>query len=162
VAVDPAATSSPEADETGIVVAGIGFDGQGYVLADLSRRATPDGWARAAVAAYNEWECDGIVYESNQGGDMVKHVLHSIDRSVPLRAVHASRGKQVRAEPVAARYEQGRVHHVGTLRTLEDQMCDWDPTAGYSPDRVDALVWALTCLMGKGQITGLDRSALGV
>ena len=162
VAVDPAATDNPDSDETGIVVAALGSDNHGYVLADLSRRMSPDQWGQAAVAAYDEWQADRVVYETNQGGDMVAHVLRSVRRDLPIKGVHATRGKMLRAEPVAARYEQGHVHHVGTLPQLEDQMCDWDPTAGYSPDRVDALVWALTELMGRPAIMGLDRRAMGI
>ena len=154
VAIDPAVTNTEESDETGIIVAGLGRDGNGYVLADLSLKASPDGWGRRAAKAFDEFSADRVVYEANQGGDMVRHVLKTVDQRLPLREVHASRGKQTRAEPIAALYEQGRVHHVGVLRKLEDQMTTWqpdDPRAG-SPDRVDALVWALTDLM-------LDRTA---
>jgi phage terminase large subunit-like protein len=149
VAVDPAATATEDSDETGIVVAGRGRDGHGYVLADVSVKASPDGWGRRAVAAYHDFAADRVVYEANQGGDMVKHVLRSVDPRLPLRDVHASRGKRTRAEPIAAFYEQGRVHHVGVHRRLEDQLCNWSPDdlRADSPDRMDALVWALTDLM---------------
>lgn len=147
VAVDPATTSGEDSDETGIVVAGVGVDGRGYVLADRSCRATPDGWARRAVAAYHEFGADRIVYETNQGGDMVTHTLRTVDRAVPLKGVHASRGKRTRAEPVAALYEQGKVTHPAPLDDLEDQLCGWTPEASASPDRLDALVWALTDLL---------------
>lgn len=150
VAIDPAASSGPEADETGIVVAGLGVDGDAYILADRSCRASPDGWARRAVGAFHELRADRIVAEVNNGGEMVGHTLRTVDRRVAYRAIHASRGKRVRAEPVAALYEQGRVHHVGIFSDLEDQLCTWTAEDGESPDRLDALVWALTDLMLGG------------
>lgn len=152
VAIDPAVTSRDDSDETGIIVAGLGADRRGYVLADLSGRHKPDAWGRIAINAYHEWKADRIVAESNQGGEMVSHVLRTIDGDVPVRLVHASRGKVARAEPVAALYEQGRVSHVGTLAKLEDQLCTWSQGQA-SPDRMDALVWAVTELMlGRGEI----------
>lgn len=152
VAIDPAVTSNADSDETGIVVAGLGTDGRGYVLADRSGRYKPDGWARRAVEAYHEWKADRIVAEGNQGGEMVTHVIGTVEQGLPIRIVHATRGKVTRAEPVAALYEQGRVSHVGSLAQLEDQLCTWTPGAG-SPDRLDALVWALTELMlGRGEL----------
>lgn len=149
VAIDPAVTSGEDADETGIIVAGLGVDGHGYVLADRSvHLASPETWARRAVVAYREFTADRIVAEVNNGGEMVELTLRTVDRSVSYRAVHASRGKRVRAEPVAALYEQGRIHHVGAHPTLEDQMCQFVPEGSdISPDRVDALVWAMTDLM---------------
>lgn len=149
VAIDPATTSNAESNETGIIVAGLGRDGHGYVLNDVSVRDTPDGWARRAVNAYREAKADRIIYEANQGGDMVATTLRTIDRSVPLTAVTASRGKLTRAEPVSALYQQGRVHHVGAFAALEDQMTSWVPGEP-SPDRMDALVWAITSLMITG------------
>jgi predicted phage terminase large subunit-like protein len=146
VAIDPAATANTGSDETGIVVCGKGADEQGYVLDDLSLRASPDGWARAAINAYHSWKADRIVIEDNQGGDMCEYTLRTVDRNVPITRVHASRGKQTRAEPVAALYEQGRVHHVGNLPDLEEQLVSWVPGEN-SPDRLDALVHALTNLM---------------
>lgn len=152
VAIDPAATSKDSSDETGIVVAGLGADGRGYVLADRSGRFKPDAWARRAVEAYHAHQADRIVAEGNQGGEMVAHVLGTVEAGLPLRIVHATRGKVTRAEPIAALYEQGRVSHVGSLPQLEDQLCTWTPGAT-SPDRLDALVWALTELMlGKGEL----------
>jgi len=147
VAVDPAAGSGEQNDETGIIVAGLGADGHGYVLEDLSLRASPHGWGHAAVSAYWRWSADRIIGEVNNGGDMIEHVLRTIDPSVSYKAV--------RAEPVAALDEQGRVHHCGSFRELEDQMCamtaDFDrAAAGFSPDRVDARVWALSELMLGG------------
>lgn len=148
VAIDPAVTSGEEADETGIVVAARGVDGRGYVLADLSCRLSPDAWAKRAVNAYREFEADRIVAETNNGGDLVERVIRTVDANVPYRAVTASRGKRVRAEPIAALYEQGRVSHVGGFSELEDQMCMFVPdNFDGSPDRVDALVWALSDLM---------------
>jgi phage terminase large subunit-like protein len=152
VAIDPAVTSGEDADETGIVVAGKTTDGAGYVLGDLSGRYAPIEWAQKAIAAYRAFSADRIVAEVNNGGDMVEATLRMVDSDIPFTAVRASRGKVVRAEPVAALYEQGRVHHVGGFARLEDQMCafttDFDRgMAGYSPDRVDALVWALSELL---------------
>lgn len=152
VAIDPATTATASSDETGIVIAGLGVDGRGYVLADRSGRYKPDEWARRAVEAYHAHKADRIVAEGNQGGDMVTHVLRTAWPDAPVRIVHASRGKVARAEPVAALYEQGRVSHVGALPQLEDQMCSWTPGQA-SPDRMDALVWALTELMlGRGDL----------
>lgn len=146
VAVDPSVTSSEDSAETGIVLAGLGMDGHGYVLEDLSLQGTPAEWAQVAVGIYRQKRADRLVAETNQGGEMVEHTLRTVDRNVSYRAVHASRGKVTRAEPIAALYEQGRVHHVGSLPELEDQMCEWVPGEP-SPDRMDALVWALTDLM---------------
>lgn len=174
VAVDPPASEKAEA---GIVVAAIDGQGRGYVLEDASLHATPDEWGRAVVTAYDEWDADMIVYEANQGGDMVASVIRAAARVmreehirtadfVPVSAVHATRGKYVRAEPVSQLYEQGKVYHVGFFAELEDQMCEYMPddvakkptkksadgtvTRQASPDRMDALVWALTSLMVGG------------
>jgi len=148
VAVDPAVTSRADSDETGIVVAGIGIDGYGYVLADESLRGSPNQWASAAVRAFHRWRADRIVAESNNGGEMVGLTIRTVDPNVPVKLVHASQGKRTRAEPVAARYEQGRVRHPIPLPGLEEQMLTWDPARDDdSPDRVDALVWALTELL---------------
>lgn len=152
VAVDPSGTKgeSDDGDEIGIVVAGKGVDGRGYVLADRTCKLSPDGWGRRAVAAYAEFKADRIIAERNFGGAMVEHVIKTIDRTASYKEVVASRGKVARAEPVAALYEQGRVSHVGSFPELEDQMCQID-ASGFigegSPDRADALVWALTELM---------------
>jgi phage terminase large subunit-like protein len=146
VAIDPAATSSATSDETGIIVAGLGVDGHGYILEDYTMRGTPDQWARAAVDAYHQWQADRIVAEVNQGGEMVEAVIRTVDVMVPYKSVHASRGKATRAEPISALYDQGRVHHVGSLPHLEDQMTQWIPGMK-SPDRMDALVWAVHELM---------------
>lgn len=152
VAIDPSGTKGEEddGDSIGIVVAGKGVDGLAYVIADRSCKLSPDGWGRRAVAAYHEFGADRIIAERNYGGAMVEHVIKTVDRDVPYTEVVASRGKVVRAEPVAALYEQGRVKHVGELDLLEDQMCAMTGD-GYlgdgSPDRVDAAVWAITDLM---------------
>ena len=152
VAIDPAAASGDDADETGIVTAGRDREGHGYVLADASGHYAPAEWARAAIAAWRAHRADRIVAEINNGGEMVEAMLRMIDPNVPFSPVRASRGKVARAEPVAALYEQGRIHHCGAFPQLEDQMCafasDFDrQAAGYSPDRVDALVWAFTDLL---------------
>lgn len=146
-AVDPAATSTASADDTGIIVAGLGADGDAYVLADRTCHLEPNGWAQRAVGAHRAFLGDRIVAEVNNGGEMVRSVIETADPSVPYRPVHASRGKQIRAQPVAALYEQGRVHHVGGLPELEDQQTTWVPEDAKSPDRLDALVWAITDLM---------------
>lgn len=150
VGIDPAATSTEGADETGIVVCGLGADKHGYVLSDVSARLAPIAWARAAIKEYRNRNADRIVAEVNNGGEMVELTLRTVDPSVSYKAVHASRGKAKRAEPVSALYEQGKVHHVGAFHQLEDQMCNWVPdleAEQNSPDRMDALVWALTELM---------------
>lgn len=152
VAIDPAVTSGEEADETGIVVVGKDHNGHGYVLADISGRYQPIDWAKCAIAAYRTYKADRIIAEVNNGGEMVGNTLRMVDENVPFTAVHASRGKVTRAEPVSALYEQGRMHHVGPFPQLEDQMTnftsDFDrQAAGYSPDRLDALVWATTELL---------------
>ena len=160
VAVDPAVTFGPDADETGIIVVGRTPDGQAYILDDLSGRYPPIEWATRAIHAYREHHADRIVAEVNQGGAMVETTLRSVDPGIPFKAVHASRGKQARAEPVSALYEQGRVHHVGMFGPLEDQMCTYDGSrAGASPDRLDALVWALTELMLGEPLGGYFRLA---
>jgi phage terminase large subunit-like protein len=147
VAIDPAMTSGEEADETGIVVAGKGTDGHGYVLADRTCRLSPEGWAGRAVAAYREFKADRVVAEVNNGGDMVGSMVKNADPNAAYKEVRASRGKRVRAEPISQLYEQGKVHHVGTFEALEDQMVTFVPDIADSPDRVDALVWALSDLM---------------
>ena len=150
VGVDPAVTGGEDSNETGIIVAGKGLDGLGYVLADRSCRASPDAWARRAVAAYHEFKTDRIIAESNQGGEMVSLTIKTVDPTVPVELVHASRGKKARAEPIAALYEQGKVFHAGAFSDLEDQLCSWAPEDGESPDRLDALVWALSSIMFVG------------
>lgn len=154
VAVDPPVSSGAGADECGIIVAGRGADGLAYVLEDATcQGASPTVWAGRAVVAYYRHDADRLVVEVNQGGDMVKTVIGQVDGNVAYKAVRASRGKVLRAEPVAALYEQGRVRHGGVFPALEDQMCAFDSenARARSPDRVDALVWALTELMLSGE-----------
>lgn len=163
VAVDPPASSGRRADACGLVVAGIDADRVGHVLADGSlSSARPHEWAQGAIALYRRHEADALVVEVNQGGEMAEAVLREVDPSVPVTAVHATRGKFLRAEPVAALYAQGRVRHAGAFPKLEDEMTDFGPgglSSGRSPDRLDALVWALTHLMltpkAKPRVRGL-------
>lgn len=158
VAVDPAVSNNEGSDEHGIVVVGLARDkdgyARGYVLEDGTVRGRPEEWARKAVALYRTWSADKIVAEKNQGGLMVESTIKSVDRSVPVKLVHASRGKVTRAEPISALYEQGRIHHVGRFDALEDQMCLFSvdtirSISNGSPDRVDALVWGLTEIFDK-------------
>lgn len=154
VAVDPPASMGENADECGIIAAGLAADGTAYVIDDKSIQGlSPHGWAARAVSLYHTFEADRMVAEVNMGGAMVEAIMREIDPSIAYRGVHAARGKMVRAEPVAALYEQGRVKHYGAFSALEDQMCNYTgPVSGKrgngtSPDRMDALVWALTELM---------------
>jgi phage terminase large subunit-like protein len=161
VAVDPPASSSRRADSCGIVAAGIDRDGLVFVLADATLQGVrPSAWAEVALALFHRLEADMLVVETNQGGEMAEAVLREADPSVPVRPVRATRGKYLRAEPVAQLYEQGRVRHVGPFPRLEDEMCDFGAakgpggrggggyqlSSGRSPDRLDALVWAITTL----------------
>jgi phage terminase large subunit-like protein len=160
VAVDPSGTKGDgSGDDIGIVVAGLGMDGHGYVLEDATCQMGPEGWGRRTVERYGHWRADRVIGEANFGGDMVRFTVATADRSVPYKDVKASRGKAVRAEPISALYEQGKVHHVGTFPDLEDQMCNFT-ASGYvgegSPDRADALVWALTELMLEGKASAFD------
>jgi phage terminase large subunit-like protein len=151
VAVDPAVSANAESDMTGIVVAGQDINGVCYVLQDATERFTPEGWAAKAIELYNEYGADRIVAERNQGGEMVRYTFKSVDETIPIKLVHASRGKFARAEPVSALYERGRVKHVKGLDALEDQMVQWEPLGSIgSPDRLDAVVWAITELALKG------------
>ena len=144
VAVDPSGGDGPDSDEQGIIVAGLGVDGELYVLADRSCKLSPNGWASRAVAAFHEFAADRVVAEVNYGGAMVESTIRQVSKTVPIKVITASRGKVQRAEPVAAAYEQHRVHHVGAMAKLEDQLTTWTPADGTSPDRLDALVWAVT------------------
>jgi predicted phage terminase large subunit-like protein len=155
VAVDPAISVSETSDETGIIVAGLGTDGHGYVLADESGKFSPIDWARKAVALYRKWAANRIIAEVNQGGAMVETTLRMVDKNASYKAVHASRGKVTRAEPISALAEQHRIHLVGSFPELEDQLCSYAAGSSDSPDRLDALVWAFTELMvdaGPGPI----------
>ncbi len=144
VAVDPATTSGENSDETGIVVCAKGADGRGYVLADLSCKMSPDGWAHVVAAAYEKYSADRVIAEKNQGGDMVETIVRSVMPNIAYRGVTARVGKRLRAEPVTALYEQGRISHVGSFPSLEDQLTTWVPDSGESPDRLDALVHGFT------------------
>ena len=163
VAVDPPAAAAARNSCCGIVVAGLDASGRGVVLADGSlEAASPAAWGRAVVRLYRRFDADRVVAEVNQGGDMVAAILRSVDPAVPVTTVRATRGKWLRAEPVAALYEQGRVVHADAFPELEDQMCDFGPdglSSGRSPDRLDALVWALTALLmtarGTPRVRGL-------
>jgi phage terminase large subunit-like protein len=146
VAIDPSATSHEDSSETGIIVAGLGINDHGYVLEDVTLRGSPTEWATQAIAAYHKYTADRIIAEVNNGGDMVETVIRSVNKSVSFSQVRASRGKATRAEPVSALYEQGLVHHLGAFAELEDQMVTW-VTGEKSPDRMDALVWAISELM---------------
>jgi len=152
VAVDPAISAEARSDETGIVVCGVGEDGRGYVLGDYSVKGAPEEWARAAIAAFDLHDADAIVAEVNQGGDMVKHTIHAVRKSVRVIEVRATRGKHLRAEPISALYSIGKVSHVGAFPKLEAQMC-LITAAGYegdgSPDRADAMVYGMTELFPK-------------
>jgi phage terminase large subunit-like protein len=151
VAVDPPASSSKRADACGIVAVGMDEGGVAYVLEDVTASGLkPPEWAAKAVALYQRLQADALIVETNQGGEMATSVIREVDSSVPVVSVRATRGKYLRAEPVSVLYAQGRVHHVGALPELEDELCDFGPgglTSGRSPDRMDALVWALTELM---------------
>ncbi len=163
VAVDPPVSSGRTADACGIVAAGVADDGIFYVLADDSLSgATPAAWATKAIALWRRVEADALVAEVNQGGEMVRAVLNEVDASVPVTSVRASRGKFLRAEPVATLYEQGRVKHAGVFAALEDEMCDFGSgglSSGRSPDRLDAMVWAVSALLqgtrGGPRVRGL-------
>lgn len=161
VAIDPAVTNNEGSDETGIVVAGKDNQGKAFVLADYSIKASPLEWAQRAIDAYDKHEANIIVGETNNGGDMIETILKQLRPEIPYKSVRASRGKQLRAEPVAAYYEQNRVSHLGGMQKLEDQMVSWTPDDPKSPDRVDALVWAITELLStSGTLTYLAHLAV--
>jgi phage terminase large subunit-like protein len=155
VGVDPAAESKSESNSTGIIVGGMGYDYEYYVLGDYTVHGSPDEWANASMRAARLHNVDCVVPEKNQGGEMVTKVLRTVDKRIPILPVHASKGKRTRAEPIAALYEQGKVHHVGSFPDLEDELCSWVPDSGMpSPDRLDALVWALTAVTSRGSMRG--------
>ena len=169
VSLDPATTSGEDADETGIVVVGVaqenGVD-HAFVLEDLSGRYAPHEWSRVAITAYHRYSASRIVAETNAGGEMVENVLRQIDPNVSFREVKASRGKVRRAEPVAALSEQGRLHLIGSFPTMEDQCAALTPDfdrvkAGYSPDRLDAMVWGVTdTVIDRNPFSLVSRSDL--
>ena len=153
VAIDPAVTSEKDADDTGMVVAGMDYEGNGYVLDDQTGTYTPTEWAQLAINLFNKWKADRIIGEANNGGDLIETVIRNLDRNIPYSKVWAARGKVARAEPIAALYEQGRVHHVGILPELETEMTTWAGMTGEkSPNRIDALVWALSELVLTNEI----------
>jgi len=159
VAIDPATTSGEDSDDTGICAFGIDAAGDGYVLADDTCHLPPAQWARRSVDTFDRWGGDRIIGEANNGGDMVELTVRTERRNVPYEKVHASRGKVARAEPVAALYEQGRIHHCGAFAGLEDEMANFVPgKLAKSPNRVDALVWAASYLMLKPQRVGRSLS----
>jgi phage terminase large subunit-like protein len=148
VAVDPPVSATKRSDACGIVVAGVAADGNVWVLEDATVQGKkPHEWAGRVANAYHRHEADRVIAETNQGGNMVESVIRTVDPAIPVRPVRARRGKWLRAEPVAALYEQGRVRHARRFPLLEDEMCDFGPdglSSGRSPDRLDALVWAVT------------------
>jgi phage terminase large subunit-like protein len=173
VAIDPAVTANKESDMTGIVVAGIDVNGICYILGDYTEKLSPQGWASKAISLYHQYQADRIVAEVNQGGDMVRTTLHGEDETVPVKMVRASRGKYARAEPISALYERKLVKHVSNppdgakLDDLETQMRTWEPLGSIgSPDRLDAMVWALTDLSlngyAKPQLTLAYSSSKGL
>lgn len=158
VAVDPAGSSGNNSDYTGIVVVGLGWDGNAYVLEDASIQGTPEQWSKKVAAMYDFWEADLVVAEKNYGGEMVEHTIRTHRRNMPIKVVSASRSKIIRAEPVQQLYLKGQVFHTDSFKELESQMCDYKEGAKKSPDRMDALVWGLTELMklsggGGGPLT---------
>ena len=145
VGIDPAVTSGEDSDSTGIVVAGMTPDGHYYILADYTLKASPQVWAEKAVYAFELHKADRIIAETNNGGDLVVHLLQQVKNTIPVKKVTASRGKAVRAEPIAALSEQGKLHMVGYFPELEDELCEYEPgVSSKSPDRMDAMVWAVT------------------
>ncbi len=149
IGVDPATTAAEGSDYTAIIVAGLAADGMAYVLSDHTLKASPSIWGQKVADLYKLYGANQVIAERNQGGDMVSHVLHTADKHMPVKLVHASKGKVTRAEPIAAKYEQGLVRHMPGLIDLEQQMCMMKPgRMKKSPDRADALVWALTELIG--------------
>lgn len=158
IGVDPAVSAKSTSDETGIVVCGLGADGHLYVLDDLSGIYTPHQWAMAVARAAIRWNADAAICEVNNGGDLVEANIRTVTQKLRVLKVHAAHGKYTRAEPVSSIYERGMAHHCGTHATLETQMCEWNPKIDDdSPDRVDALVWAMTELSGINQNTGAVR-----
>ena len=154
VAVDPAVTASSDSDETGIVVVAKDIEGAYYVVDDKSGKFSPDQWGRIACNLFHQWDADRIVAEVNNGGDLVERLIRTIDNTVRYKSVHATRGKLVRAEPIAALYEQGKVHHLGVFPELESQMCTYTGDRPKpSPDRLDALVWGMSELSkSRGEV----------
>lgn len=154
IAIDPATTHHQDSDETGIIVAGISHDKKAYILEDLSGKHSPNDWGQRVTEAYWHYKADRVVAEVNKGGDLVEQVVRSVDSTVSYKSVRATRGKYTRAEPIAALYEQGRVFHTRPFTKLEGQMCSFIPGRSQSsPDRMDALVWAVTELLLQSEAT---------
>tara|TARA_A100000172_G_scaffold18739_1_gene10360 strand:+ start:1126 stop:2253 length:1128 start_codon:yes stop_codon:yes gene_type:complete len=151
IAVDPAVTSNANSDETGIIVVGRGEDNHYYILDDRSGTYTPDDWIKKAIGLYYEYEANYITAEVNNGGDLIERLLRVQDGQIPYRAIRSSKGKMLRAEPVSSLYEQGKVHHVGFFKDLEEQMCQYTGNSVSSPDRLDALVFGITSLQNSGK-----------
>lgn len=165
IGVDPAITATHQSSLTGIVVAGLGIDKRAYVLDDLSGRLSPDAWAKRVVKAYDDYSADRIVAEGNQGGELVRVNLKTVRPNLPVRIVHARHSKQARAEPVSALYEQNKVTHAKAMPELESQLTTWVPMSGDpSPDRLDAMVWALTelCLKPRDHLPFVNPVVVGV
>ena len=162
VAVDPSTTFTETSDECGITVQGIDVNRNAYLLADYTIKAPPIVWATAVVDAFVEWRADRIVYEQNQGGDIIPTVLATIKRNLPVKAVHASRGKDARAEPISTLYEQNKIFHVNYFPEMENEMCTWVPGDRKSPNRIDALVWGMTDLLIDSKVRqGMRGVAVG-
>lgn len=154
VGVDPAVTSKKGSDHTGIVVAAEDIENECfYILEDLSMKGTPKQWAEVVCDAYKRWNADLVVAEVNNGGDLVETVIRGVDQTISYKAVRASRGKHIRAEPISSLYEQGKVRHIGEFPDLESEYTTWLPSEQDSPDRLDAAVWALTELSGEGTVS---------
>lgn len=162
VSIDPAVTNTDRSDETGIIVAGCDTSGHGYVLEDGSMRGSPLEWAERAIALFDKYKADALLVEVNQGGDMVSAVIKQVRNTVPIREIRAHVGKKLRAEPVAAMYEQGRIHHIGNFNKLEDQMTIWTPADTTSPDRLDAMVQAFSDLLGKTSVSNYFNSIANI
>lgn len=159
VAIDPSVSADAADAATGIVVCALGDDGHGYAITDGSlEKPTPEQWARQAVKLYNDHDADRIIAEVNNGGDLVEANVRTVDPRVSYKAVRATRGKEIRAEPIAALVEQGRIHHVGYMPELEDELCQWEP-GDPSPNRLDAYVWGFTELMLGGPVV---KNAYGI
>ena len=150
IGVDPEASDTETSAETGIIAAGLADNGHGYILGDDTVKGKPDRWGNAVITSYYKYRGDRIIGEVNNGGDMIEYVIKTIDENVSYKSVRATKGKYIRAEPVSALYEQGKIHHVGNFIELEDQLCEWEP-GEKSPDRMDAEVWAITELMLAGE-----------
>jgi len=166
VAVDPAVSNTETSDDTGIIVCGVGLNGEYYVLDDETYHGDVTGWGSTVSKEYEKWQADRVVAESNQGGDLVKMNIRNYNRNIPITMVRATRGKALRAEPIADLYDRGLVHHVGYFSELEDELCTWTPLEKVSPNRLDAVVWGLTYL-SRGSVkmakpSNINLGALGL